>query len=346
MKKLVAGFLSLVMLAAGLGCVRAEADMLEALLASVSREEAANGLQAVQEILAERGYQIENNDADNLYDTILAICEQEYGSYYGWTLSQRYQFDSLMVSLNQLSYSINLDPALDILEQEPALEVALAEIVERFGSVYETGEYTVAVSYTAVEGGSTQGMWRFGVEFANGDYFVVHVLQGDVVYCVPEKKIGSLEVEYNELCEQRGSFFKWTLEEKMEYANSLPDKLRIAQEKNEINRNYDELVAISQYGFSLPGDDDLSREEVTPIALRAVQAKYGLAEDWHINAELYYSFFSTQPGEYRWRVIIWKTGDDVFPSGIVELNSRSGEVLKIEKNGTLPNEYIPYLDRI
>ena len=106
------------MLAAGLGCVRAEADMLEALLASVSRVEAANDLQAVQEILAERGYQIENNDVDNLYDTILAICEQEYGSYYGWTLSQRYQFDSLMVSLNQLSYPINLDPALDILEQE------------------------------------------------------------------------------------------------------------------------------------------------------------------------------------------------------------------------------------
>ena len=346
MKKLVAGFLSLVMLVAGLGCVRAEADMLEALLASVSRVEAANDLQAVQAILAERGYQIENNDADNLYDTILAICEQEYGSYYGWTLSQRYQFDSLMVSLNQLSYPINLDPALDILEQEPALEVALAEIVERFGSVYETGEYTVAVSYTAVEGGSTQGMWRFGVEFANGDYFVVHVLQGDVVYCVPEKKIGSLEVEYNELCEQRGSFFKWTLEEKMEYANSLPDKLRIAQEKNEINMSYDELVAISQYGFSLPGDDDLPKEEVTSIALREVQAKYGLSEDWHINSEIYYSFFSSRTGENRWRVIFWKTGDNAFPSGIVELNSRSGEVLKIEKNGTLPNEYIPYLDRI
>lgn len=31
---------------------------------------------------------------------------------------------------------------------------------------------------------------------------------------------------------------------------------------------------------------------------------------------------------------------------IVELNARSGEVLRIAKNGTLPNEYIPYLERI
>ena len=346
MKKLVAGFLSLIMLAASLGCVSAEADMLEGLLESVSRAETTNGFEIVQEILVEHGYPIEKNDASNLYDTMLDICEQEYGSYYGWTLSQRYQFDALMVSLNQLSYPINLDPASDMLEQEQALEIALAEIGERYGSVYETGGYTAAVSYTAMESGSTQGMWRFGIEFANGDYFVVHVLQGDVVHCVPEMKIGSLEVEYNELCEQRGAFFKWSLEEKMEYANSLPDKLRIAQKKNELNMSYDELVAISQYGFTLPGDGDLPQEEITSIALRAVQAKYGLSEDWHINTEIYYSFFSSRTGENRWRVIFWKTGDNAFPSGIVELNAQNGEVLKIEKNGTLPNEYIPYLERI
>ena len=132
----------------------------------------------------------------------------------------------------------------------------------------------------------------------------------------------------------------------MAYANSLPDKLRIAQEKDEINMSYDELAAIAQYGFSLPGSDDLPQEEITPIALQAVQAAYGLSEGWHVHAEIYYSFFTSQIGESRWRVIIWHTGDSAFPSGIVELNARSGEVLRIAKNGTLPNEYIPYLERI
>lgn len=346
MKKLIAGFLSLVMLVVSLGCASAEADMLDVLLESVNRTDATNNFKTVQEILAARGYQIDDNDTDNLYDTILAVCEQEYGNYYGWTLTQRYQFDLLMVSLNQLSHPFNLDPASDMLEQEQALSVALAEIVERYGSAYETGGYMAAVSYTAVDSGSTQGMWRFGIEFASGDCFTVHVLQGDVIHCAQEEKINSLEGEYNELCEKRGAFFKWSLEEKVEYANSLPDKLRIAQQKNEITMSYDELVAISQYGFSLPGDDDLPQEEITSIALREVQAKYGLPEDWYINAEIYYSFFSSGTGENIWRVIFWKTGDSTFPSGIVELNSKSGEVLKIEKNGTLPNEYIPYLDRI
>ena len=346
MKKRIAGFLSLVMLIASLGGAHAEADLLEGLLASVDGSNAANDLEMVQEMLATHGYRMEDNDAGDLYDMLLAICEQEYGSYYGWTLSQRYRFDALMVSLEQMPYPVNLDPASDGLEQEQALEAALAEIVERYGVAYRTGDYTAAVSYTAMERGSTQGMWRFGVEFASGDCFAVHVLRGDVVYCAPEKKIGSLEAEYNELCKQRGAFFKWSPEEKMAYANSLPDKLRIAQEKNEINMSYDELAAIAQYGFSLPGNDDLPQEEITPIALQAVQAAYGLSEGWHVHAEIYYSFFTSQIGESRWRVIIWHTGDSAFPSGIVELNARSGEVLRIAKNGTLPNEYIPYLERI
>ena len=98
MKKRIAGFLSLVMLVASLGGAHAEADLLEGLLASVNGSNAANDLEMVQGMLATHGYRMEDNDAGDLYDMLLAICEQEYGSYYGWTLSQRYRFDALMVS--------------------------------------------------------------------------------------------------------------------------------------------------------------------------------------------------------------------------------------------------------
>lgn len=346
MKKLIAGFLSMVLLFASIGSVNAEPDMLNALLESIKQDENTNNWQAVQEILTSHGYNAEISDVSNLYDSILAICEQEYGSYYEWTVTQRYEFDSLMVSLGQLPYPVNLDPSSDILTQEESLDIALATIVERYGIAYKTNDYLVSVSYAMSESGSTQGMWRYGVEFANGDLFTVHVLRGDVISCVQEQRMGNLEVEYTKLCEQRGAFFRWSLQEKMEFANSLPDKLRIAQINGETNMSYDELVAISRYGFSLPGKNDIQQDEIKSIALREVQAKYNLSENWYANAEIFYSFFSNKAGESIWRVIIWQTGDSTFPSGIVELNSESGEVLKIEKNGTTPNEFIPYLDRI
>ena len=110
--------------------------------------------------------------------------------------------------------------------------------------------------------------------------------------------------------------------------------------------SYDELVAISRYGFTMPTDESLQEEVVRLIAIEAVQAEYNLSAEWHANAEIYYSFFSTRSGDHVWRVIIWNTGNNVFPSGIVEMNSKTGEVIRIEKNGTQPHEYIPYLNRI
>ena len=350
MKKFIAIFTSLVVLVASCGSVRAETDMLQALYLATAHADQADALQIVQETLAARGYQVdmgaEGDAAHDLYDVLMDICEQACGDYYAWTVTQRYQFDSLMVLLGQLPYRMNLDPASDVIDQETALNVAVSEIVNRYGAAYDTRDYQATASYYATENGSTQGMWRFGIEYASGDLFAVHVLRGEVSYCVQEKRLGDLEMEYNQLLEARGAFFKWSLEEKMEYANSLPDKLRLAQASQEINMSYDELVGISQYGFCLPGTDDLPQEEAKRIALEAVQAAYDLPANWSANAEIYYSFFATHTGECVWRVILWKTGNPVFPSGIVELNSQSGEVLKLAKNGTLPNEYLPYLDRI
>lgn len=158
----------MVLLSASLGNVIAEPDILKALLESIKQDEDEVNLQIVQEILTSHGYDARNCDVSNLYDTILAICELEYGSYYEWTLIRRYEFDSLMVSLGQLPYLVNLDPSSDILTQEEALHIALATIVERYGISYITNNYSVSVSYTMSESGSAQGMWRYGIEFTNG----------------------------------------------------------------------------------------------------------------------------------------------------------------------------------
>lgn len=138
MKKFIAIFTSLLVLVASCGSVRAETDMLQALYLATEHADQADALQIVQETLATLGYQVdvdaEGDAAHDLYDVLMDICEQACGDYYAWTVTQRYQFDSLMVLLGQLPYCMNLDPASDVIDQETALNVAVSEIVNRYGA--------------------------------------------------------------------------------------------------------------------------------------------------------------------------------------------------------------------
>lgn len=82
----------------------AKNNLLEELINVVGKTSTSGDFESVREILISFGYQesadeVTFGDNANTYDAILSICEQEYGSYYGWTVSQRYQFDSLMPSV-------------------------------------------------------------------------------------------------------------------------------------------------------------------------------------------------------------------------------------------------------
>ena len=88
----------------------AKNNLLEELINVVGKTSTSGDFESVREILISFGYQesadeVTFGDNANTYDAILSICEQEYGSYYGWTVSQRYQFDSLMVMLGPVSYT-------------------------------------------------------------------------------------------------------------------------------------------------------------------------------------------------------------------------------------------------
>ena len=45
-------------------------------------------------------------------------------------------------------------------------------------------------------------------------------------------------------------------------------------------------------------------------------------------------------------MIFWKTGSASYPSGVGDLAALTGDIIRIDKNGTMPNEYIPWADRI
>lgn len=105
------------------------------------------------------------------------------------------------------------------------------------------------MSYVAVESGSAQGMWRFGIELPGGDSFAVHVRGGAVTACERIETLSGLEAEYTQLCEERGAFFTWPLQQKMDFANTLPAKLALARQRGETVLSEKDLLAISQYGF-------------------------------------------------------------------------------------------------
>ncbi len=281
-----------------------------------------------------------------VYDFALAVCELAYGDYYDWPLEERNGFDLLMVEAGQLPYCFNLLPNADEISREEAFALAASAVKERYGLACDLEASDVSVSYVAVESGSAQGMWRFGIELPGGDSFAVHVRGGAVTACERIETLSGLEAEYTQLCEERGAFFTWPLQQKMDFANTLPAKLALARQRGETVLSEKDLLAISQYGFCLPGEGDIAQEAAYAAAADAVADAYGLPEGWDAAAERYYSFFVNEDAQRVWRVIFWKTGNDAYPSGVVDLYAGTGEVFRVEKNGTMPNEYIPYTDRM
>ena len=72
---------------------------------------------------------------------------------------------------------------------------------------------------------------------------------------------------------------------------------------------------------------------------------YSLPEGWETQSEVYYSFFFKPETGYTWRVIFWKTGNASYPSGVVDMDALTGNVQRVAKTGTMPNEFMPYPDR-
>ena len=112
---------------------------------------------------------------------------------------------------------------------------------------------------------------------------------GVVTRCEKYAAVDDLEETYRLLCEQRGAFFKWSLEDKMAFADSLPEKLASAKERDTLLSSSVELEAIAAYGFCLPVAGALSQDEACAVASDAMAEAFGIArEDC---AGVYYSFF-------------------------------------------------------
>ena len=290
---------------------------------------------------------VRNQSVPYTYDASMRLLEVEWGPYHSWNIEQKHQFDLLMVSAKQIPYCFNLLPGDTELSQEAALGKALQAISERYGVTVDVTKTPneVVFSYYLADAKTHKAMWRIGVTDQDAAY-TVHLLDGEVILCKQERMTSNLDLEYDTLCAEKGAFFTWNLEDKMHYAQSLPVKLAAAEKSGTHPMNENDLVAIANYGFCLPTAECISQDDAYQIAVTATSQEYGLPEGWEAQSEVYYSFFFKPETGYTWRVIFWKTGNASYPSGIVDLNALTGDILRIDKNGTMPNEYIPWAGRI
>lgn len=291
---------------------------------------------------------VKNQSILYTYDTARILLELEWGPYHFWTIEQKHLFDQLMVSSKQLPYCFDLLPDEQELSKEAALQAALQVINERYGVTIDVQNKQVAVvySYSLADAKTQNGMWQIGINITESDSYTVHLLKGKAILCQQVHPVSSLEKEYTSLCEERGAFFTWSLEEKMQFAQSLPEKLAAAEQSDTMLMSAIELQEIANYGFCLPTAECITQDAAVQIAATAVTQKYELPVDWEAQAEVYYSFFYKPGSGYTWRVIFWKTGNQAYPSGLVDMDAITGELLRVEKNGSKPNEFIPYVDRL
>jgi len=306
---------------------------------------------AIVSDLVQNGYEISYEasgaEAYYRYDTAMDILEEILGNYYSWSVEEKALFDQMMVDCGELPFCHNLMPGENEISQTDAQKLAFAEIENRFHPDQGLLDkpLSVDVSYTRIEGQTgRKGMWRFGIALNSQSGFEVEVTDGVVTRCQKSPVVDDLEREYGLLCDQRGAFFKWSLREKMEFADSLPAKLSKAKEKDTLLMSDLELEAIASYGFCLPTEEALSQEEARALAAAAMEEEFHIpAEDC---AETYYSFFWRRGTGYVWRVIFWGTRSEAYTSVIVDMQALTGGILSVKANGHMASEYIPYMERL
>ncbi len=281
------------------------------------------------------------------YDFSLDLLEAAWGNFYDWSIEKKHLFDQLMVNTGQLDACFNLLPDEHEISQADARALAFTEIQNRYGIEPQAlaAQADIDYSYALSSAPPCEPAWRLGIAFEQRVFFV-EVLDGEVHTCSEFVVSGDLEEEYIALREEKGAFFTWTLEDKMAFADSLPEKLAQAQASGALIPSDIELNAIANYGFCLPGESAIPQDEALNIAIEATTSAFSLENGWEQTAEIYYSFFRNETQGTVWRVIFWKAKQDNYPSGLVDLNAETGEVLRVAKNGVLPNDYIPYVDRL
>lgn len=278
------------------------------------------------------------------YDFSMKLLTMIWGEYDAWSIQQQYEFDRLMVDCGQISQLFHLLPSETEISEEDARRLALEAVRKKNKEIDEYGSYDMYISYVPINDQDTHGMWKISIDSEVLKYsYEVDIIDGNT-YCLQKQKWSNLEDEFSNLESEKGFFFTWSLEEKMEFSQTLSDKVQKAIFEDQFLPSEEIFYSILNQSFCMPTKTSISADEALLIAIKATEDYYQLKPGWQNNYRISYSFFHSSPPSYTWRVIFYSfendKKDDVYQGGYVEINAESKEVLVIEQNPVELNELI------
>lgn len=258
----------------------------------------------------------------------------------------RYLLDTFMADGGLLPHVYHVLPAGDEISRDAAWHLAKEALRKQFGLSFAGTFRNILIEthYFTPTGEKQDAFWLFHVTLENRARYTIGVKQGEVTVCMQMEQEKALFEAYTKLCDERGAFFTWTLDEKWEYASQLPEAILTAYMEGQDLSKCGDLLAIARQGFSLPANGVMARGEALEKAKQAVVEKYGVEAGWADQAEISYSLYR-QEDAFFWRVIFWKTGNPEVPGAVVDMDAQNGIPFRVERYDGTPGS-IPYAERL
>ena len=258
----------------------------------------------------------------------------------------RYLLDAFMVDGGLMPHVYHVLPDGDEISRDAAWQLAEEALRTQFALSF-AGTFRnifVETHYFTPTGAKQDAFWLFHVMLENRAKYTIRVQGGEVTLCQRLEKEEALFEAYTKLCDERGAFFTWTLDEKWEYASGLPEAILAAYVEGQDLGRCGDLLAIARQGFSLPINGAMARADALEKARQAVVERFNVEDGWAAQAEVSYSLYR-QGDAFFWRVIFIKTGLKELPGAVVDMNGTDGQWIRVEKYDGTP-ESVPYVERL
>lgn len=298
-------------------------------------------------------YMDRTNDANkrgiNKYSAAVQMFQKLYfpdDPSFSDTVEGRYMRDVFMTEGKLIPRIFHVMPVPGEIKSDEALSLALNEMRKKYNLNYAdwTRNMKVDTHYFTPTGELKDAFWLFHAKLENGDQYAMRVTNGQVMVCQRLEHEEALYEAYTILCDEKGAFFKWSLEDKVNYAKQLPDAILEAYMEGQDLSRCGDLLAIARQGFSLPSKDVMSQADALEKAKQAVENSFSPAEGWDQKANINYSLYRKEDS-FIWRVIFWKTGQKELPGAVVDMDAKTGVPFRVEKYDGTP-ESIPYVERL
>lgn len=266
--------------------------------------------------------------------------------FFSETLEGRCIRDAFMTEANLIPHSYHVMPGLDEIAHDEAWNLALDAMKTKYNLSFDglMRNMMVDTHYFSPTGEWKDAFWLFQVKLENGDIYAVQVRNGEVALCQRLEQEEKLFSMYDELCSEKGAFFQWSLEDKVAFAEQLPDLVMNAYIEGQDLGRCGDLLAIAGQGFCLPDATAIEQHQALEHAVKAAGDKFHLQDDWGKEAEIAFSCFR-QEDKTVWRVIFWKTGNPELPGAVVDMEAETGVPFRVERYDGTP-ESIPYTERL